>query len=373
MLEEVTIENFKSIRAQTVKLNQLNLLIGQNGAGKSNFISLFRFLERLSEQQLAAYIFKAGGIGSFLFGGFEHSDFIRVEMNFAVPTPRSRPLLEHNSNTYMFGIQANGEDYRFGGETVGYRQIQKNSHRKEHILTSGKESGLKKSTALYATYVYHYIRKLKVFHFHDTSDNAPVKLPQPIDDSETLYGEAQNLAPFLFMLRQNQADTYFRIVEAVRLVYPDFHDFVLEESTLAKGKIALRWTEQGGNRAFSARQISDGTLRFICLATVLLQPPGVPYMPETLVIDEPELGLHPFALHVLAELITKATLHRQLIIATQSVNLINHFRPDDLLIVRRTRDGETEFSRKPDVELAEWLDEYTLGQLWEMNFLGGKP
>ena len=366
MLEEVTIENFKSIRAQTVKLNQLNLLIGQNGAGKSNFVSLFRFLERLSEQHLAAHIFERGGIESFLFGGFKRSSSIQVKMEFKISTS--------SSNNYEFTLNSNGEDYYFHHERVGYWL--KNKHESpyfEGIGFFGKESGLMRSSDKKAKHVYNYIRKLKVFHFHDTSDNAPVKLPQAIEDSGTLDGEAQNLAPFLYMLKQRQPGTYFRIVEAVRLVYPDFHDFVLEESTLAKGKIALRWTEQGGNRAFSARQISDGTLRFICLATVLLQPPGVPYMPETLVIDEPELGLHPFALHVLAELITKATLHRQLIIATQSVNLINHFRPADLLIVSRTRDGETEFSRKPDVELAEWLDEYTLGQLWEMNFLGGKP
>lgn len=369
MLQEITIQNFKSIRDQRVKLNQLNLLIGQNGAGKSNFISLFFFLEKLSEQQLADYIFKKGGIESFLFGGYQTSSFIKVEMEFRID--------DSAANTYQFSIASNGEDYSFQHERAGYWQKENFSEPiKADLRHFGKESGLKRAGTIgyaYSKYVYDYIRKLKVFHFHDTSDIAPVKLPQAIEDSATLNGEAQNLAPFLYMLRQNQPDTYFRIVEAVRLVYPNFHDFVLEESTLAKGKIALRWTEQGGNRAFSARQISDGTLRFICLATVLLQPPGVPYMPQTLVIDEPELGLHPFALHVLAELITKATLHRQLIIATQSVNLINYFQPNDLLIVNRTRDGATEFSRKSDDELEEWLDEYQLGQLWEMNFLGGKP
>ncbi len=185
--------------------------------------------------------------------------------------------------------------------------------------------------------------------------------------------EGENLAPFLLLLKEQDFGTYHKIVETVRLVYPSFHDFALEESPRAKGKVVLRWKETSSDQVYTSKQISDGTLRFICLATLLLQPKDSRYVPQTIILDEPELGLHPFAVHVLAELIQKAAMEKQLLIATQSVSLINYFTPKDLIITEKTPDGATEFKRLKDEDFSNWLEDYSLGQLWESNFFGGRP
>src|SRR3972149_8977518 len=366
MLKNIKIENFKSIKDQNIDLKNLNVLIGQNGAGKSNFISLFKFLERLVEQQLLDYIFNLGGINNFLFNGFENSEFIKIFLEFS-PNPNA-------SNVYNFNIKSSGEDYIFSEEYIGFWNKSYNDPFKYDITGNRKEAELKtyKDRAgngqSIAKYVCDFLKDLKVFHFHDTSDNASLKVPQDIDDVYFFKNEAENIAPFLLNLKNTDSNTYNLILEVVRLVYPVFNDFELQESPTSKGKIVLRWTEKGSNNIFSVKQISDGTIRFICLATLLLQPEKSIYVPDTLILDEPELGLHPFAIHVLTELIKKAAIKRQIIIATQSVTLVNHFEPEDLLIAERNENGETVFKRKSNDSLKEWLEDYTIGELWENNF-----
>jgi predicted ATPase len=176
------------------------------------------------------------------------------------------------------------------------------------------------------------------------------------------------LSAFLYRLREMKADNYRNIVDAVRLVAPFFHDFNLRPDRLNPRKIRLEWQEVGSDSYFDAHALSDGTLRFVCLATLLLQP--VP--PTTILIDEPELGLHPYAITVLAELF-RATAHRaQLLVSTQSVTLVNQLEPQDVIVAER-REGESVFRRLEDEEIATWLDDYALGELWEKNVLGGRP
>lgn len=381
MVEQLQIINFKSIRDQTVELRQINLLIGQNGAGKSNFVSAFVFLEKLAANELTDYVIKKGGINDFLWRGFEGSRVLGFSIQLS-DEKRKCNLYDCEFTANIFG------DYQISFEGVGFgnRRDDGQLHLKRYKLPpAGKETALPEfsqrkkkglpfyAPAYYAKYVLNYLRTLRVYHFHDTSDNARVKLPQDIFNAHFLQSEAENLAPFLYNLQQNHGRAYAEIVAAVKLVYPAFADFFLRESPFAKGKMELLWRERGNEAVLHARQLSDGTLRFICLATLLLQPPELPDAPRTLVLDEPELGLHPFALHVLAELLHKAAVHRQVVVATQSVGLLNYFTPEDLLIVERNTEGETIFARKTSEELRDWLQDYTLGQLWESNLLGGRP
>jgi predicted ATPase len=374
MIHQIKIENFKSIQKQDILLNHLNVLIGPNGAGKSNFISLFRFLERLSDQQLSAHVFQSGGINNFLFNGYEVSDHLSVYLELTEEAD------SRYRNVYEFTITSDGESFRVEEEKLGFWDTQKYNHPRiyNRSLEPAQEAQLKLAPGMgnvkkVARWVFEYLKDLRLFHFHDTSDNAQMKLPQPIDDVYFLRSEAENLAPMLLHFRENHFDYYSRIVENVRLIYPLFHDFVLEESPQAKGRVMLRWKEKGSGQIFTAKQISDGTLRFICLAVLLIQPPGSHYAPTTLVLDEPELGLHPYAIRVLSELIQKISLEKQIIIATQSVNLVNYFLPEDLLVVDREDTGASVFRRLPEKDFDAWLEDYSLGQLWENNFLGGRP
>jgi len=380
MLKTIHIENFKSIQKLQLPLEPLNILIGPNGAGKSNFISLFKLLEKLMNGQLTDYIFQSGGINALLFNGFEVSEYFQVGLELGES--------ENISNTYSFIIGSDRERHFFKSEKVGFWNkkgyakpleseisLITNNGKNEAAISHWRElqSRFSPQSLSVAPHVESYLETLKGFHFHDTRDHAQMKLPQSIDDVYFFKNEAENLAPFLMHLQAHHYDVYYQIVEVVRLIYPQFHDFELEESPFAKGKVVLRWRESSSGQIFHARQISDGTLRFTCLATLLLQPKGTNYVPPTILLDEPELGLHPFAIHILADLIHKAAQNRQVIIATQSVSLINYFTPNDLIVVERDANGASNFSRKKDEDFEQWLEDYSLGQLWENNFLGGRP
>lgn len=374
MITKLAIENFKSIQRQEVELDRINILIGPNGAGKSNFVEVFHFLERLSEQQLQQYIFQSGGVNALLFRGFKKHPNLRILVEFA---KEKDPALR---GIYEIRLLSNGEEMRVEHERLRFfdanaiKQAEENQVKYPAALETRLKnfSEWRKENNL-AHHFYRYFKDLKVFHFHDTSDNAPVKLAQPIDDIYFLKADAGNLAPLLLHFREQYPETYRRIVQVVGLVYPLFHDFELAESPRAKDHVALRWREKGNDQVFTAKQISDGTLRFICLATLLIQPPDSAYVPNTIVLDEPELGLHPFAIEVLGELIQKTSLEKQLIVATQSVGLINYFQPEQLLITERAENGATQLRRLKDKDFAAWLEDYSLGQLWENNMLGGKP
>ena len=374
MIKRLQIENFKSIQSQFIELTNLNVLIGQNGSGKSNFISFFTFLERLIDKRLEEYIFDKGGINTFLYGGYELSQRIGVSAELSKITP-----LNYN---YEFEIYSNGIDYQLGFEVL--QELNKQGNPSTAHIANPHPNYNRHETKLYEQFagegsakaqkeILNYIKSFRIYHFQDTSDNAKCKLPQDIDDVYQLKREAENIAAFLFFLRNQYTSNYNQILETIRIVYPQFHDFELQEMPNAKGKIILRWSEKSSENIYFPTQISDGTLRFICLATLLLQPQDIENSPQTIILDEPELGLHPFAIHVLAELIKKCALQKQVILATQSVTLINYFQPEDLLIVERNKEGATEFKRKDTESLKEWLEDYTLGQLWENNFLGGRP
>ena len=154
------------------------------------------------------------------------------------------------------------------------------------------------------------------------------------------------------------------------MVAPFFGDFYLRPTSNNTDNIQLEWTEKGQDIPFKASELSDGTLRFMLLATVLLQPEY--FMPSVIIVDEPELGLHPYAIAVLAGLIQSAGQAYQLIISTQSVELVNEFDAEDLIVVDKM-DGASSFNRIDEKALKAWLAEYSLGDLWKRNLLGGRP
>ena len=207
-----------------------------------------------------------------------------------------------------------------------------------------------------------------VYHFHDTSESARIKQTGDIADNQVLRPDASNLAAFLFLLKEKHPDHYAGIVDRIRMVAPFFDDFLLRPQPLNEEKIRLEWKERGSDAYFNAHALSDGTLRFICLATLLLQPS----LPSIVLLDEPELGLHPYAIAVLADLLRDAATKTQVVASTQSVSLVNQFEPKDVIVVER-EGPETTFRRLDQADMAQWLEEYTLGELWEKNVLGGRP
>lgn len=362
-LSKLTIKGYKSIQSlENFELGNLNILLGANGAGKSNFISVFKLLANVYVQNLQLYIQENGGVDTFLHYGRKKTKKISMAFYFAdngyefslIPTKDNRLIFENEvlcftgSWMYPSGVIARPSS------TI--------------INSAHSEATLKDSSHKYVKYIKPAIESWRVYHFHDTSDTALVKQIQPANDNLRLKTDAANLAAFLMRLKQKFPKNYEQIVNTIQLVAPFFADFVHRDD---EESVQLEWLEAGNlDTLFKAHVLSDGTLRFICLATLLLQP--FQLMNDTILIDEPELGLHPYALSVLADLIKRAAEEKQLIISTQSVELINYFSANDIIVADRVNDVST-FKRLDEEHLKDWLEDYTLGDLWKQNIIGGRP
>lgn len=362
-IQTIEILGYKSIRQAYVNLRALNVLIGANGAGKSNFISVFRFLNDLINQNLQLHVGRVGGADVLLHFGRKTTREMLIGIAFTEHSKGGRYrylslLMPAENNELIFAREKVSEDDQ------DVWNIDLGAGHRESTL----------GTRVEAIKVAHYIKQAmeswRIYHFQDTSDSAKVKQSGDIDDNRFLRPDASNLAAYLYLLRETEPDHYRQIVSAVRLIAPFFADFNLRPSPLNPDKIRLEWSERGSELYFNAHALSDGTLRFIALATLLLQPPN--RLPATILLDEPELSLHPYAIVVLASLLRSAATHTQVIVSTQSVTLINQFGPEDILVVEKEGQAST-FRRFDEYEIADWLDEYGMGDLWEKNIIGGRP
>jgi len=371
ILETISIQGFKSIRdLKDFKLNHINILIGSNGAGKSNFVSFFRLLSETVEQRLQLFLAQEGGADACLFMGPQETKELRVELKFdvngysfsLVPTADGRLAFSDESTLYK-GHLVHGKT---NARSLG------SGHFEARLKDRKDESGVFASKGV-PSYVYETLSNCVVYHFHDTSLFAKVRRPGAINDNVALRPNAENLAAFLFRLEATHTETYAKIRDVVRLAAPFFDDFKLRPVPTNPELIQLEWQQRDSSYPMLASQLSDGTLRFICLATALLQPAR----PKTMLFDEPELGLHPYALSLLGNLVQKSVAPwgvpiNQVILSTQSALLLNEFMPEDIVVVERA-DGQSVFHRLATAQLNEWLADYTLGELWQKNLLGGRP
>jgi len=365
-LERIVLKGFKSIREADITLRPINVLIGANGSGKSNFISLFHFMNRLVNQGLQQFVAQSGGANQILHYGRKTTERLHIELWFRTG--------EKTTNGYECSLIPTAEDLLvFEAERTYFHRA---GYDRPYV---GKQFNMVHSETLLpewsreepvSGYVLEALKSWQVYHFHDTSEAAKVKQMGDIHDNLFLRPDASNLAAYLYLLRETEPAYYRNIVETIRMAAPFFGDFILRPSPFNPEKIRLEWQERGSDMLFGPHALSDGTLRFICLTTLFLQPPD--RLPATIVLDEPELGLHPYAIKLLADMVRSASEHTQVILATQSVTLVNQFSPEDILIVDRVQ-GETVFRHLSEEEIASWLEDYGLGDLWEKNLLGGRP
>lgn len=361
-LDTLTIRGFKSIKElDALELRPLNVLIGANGAGKSNFVDFFRLLRAIVEQRLQSHVAQHGPVDGYFFNGVGFTLTIDVQLTFGL-------------NAYSTSLFATTEGRLILlSEDTGFWQGEE--WRQTRIASSADESALRQRaddrglTARHGPnhYVYKALSSWHVYHFHDTSFTAGMRRDSGIEQTERLSPTGANLAAFLLGLRTTHPSIYQRIRSTIQRIAPYFDDFVLgvrKERT--EDQVRLTWRQRGTDYIFSPGHFSDGTIRFICLVTALFQPTP----PTTIVIDEPELGLHPEALAVLAGLLRSASSQTQVIVATQSPTLLSHFAPEDVITVDHV-DGASQFRRLDPEALKEWLTEYSLGELWLKGNIGG--
>ncbi|WP_017760262.1 AAA family ATPase [Pseudacidovorax intermedius] len=363
-IDTISVEGYKSFaKVDQFALGNLNVLIGANGAGKSNFLSLFRLLTAASQGNLQTYVKSQGGPDVLLHGGRKRTPQLSIALRFrpngSVVNGYDITLAPTADNRFQFVREVPWIDGDFG--ITRYQ-----------LGSAHEEARLLADTRQVSQYVARWMKSWQQFHFHDTSEGAAVKLPHPSNDNLRLKPQADNLAAYLYRLRalpSHQA-AYQRIVDTVKLAAPFFGGFV--DRAPMPNTVELEWFEQSDPETpYRAHTLSDGTLRFICLTTLLLQPSHL--LPDTILIDEPELGLHPFAINLLADMMKELAQTKQLIVSTQSVELLNAMEPKDVVVAQRV-DGATTLERLDAEELRGWLDDYqSLGELWKRNVIGGRP
>jgi len=345
MITRLKIEAYKSIKSLDIKLEPINILLGSNGVGKSNFISLFSLLKNIYNRNFQNYVEVKGGADSFLHFGKKHSQEINIDICFGNE--------DEDKNRFILNLEEAQDSLIIESVDTSFFMYKWCDH---HFESNVRESNFANINTSQAYYVNDYLQEFDVYHFHDTGDKSPMKGKCNVDDNHKLSSNGSNIAAFLYYLKEKEPKHFKRIEMTIRSIAPFFDEFRLHPTRLNEEKIQLEWREKGFPDAyFNAYHLSDGTLRFICLATLLMQPNP----PKTIIIDEPELGLHPVAINKLSALIRKVSAKTQVIVSTQSVSLIDNFQPEDIIVTDR-KDSSSTFKRLDSSELSEWLQEYIL-------------
>jgi predicted ATPase len=361
-ITRIGVGRFKSIKdLQALELNAVNILIGANGSGKSNLISFFRLLHAIGEGRLQNFVATAGFADTLLYYGSKESPEMWGSVDFSAKT---------GPGLYFVRLAATATDSLvFSAEDVEYRTTKSSAPKRTHLGQGHKESLLLEGSHPF-TEVWNVLSDPQIFHFHDTSDAAAIRKPGYIDDNRYLQNDGGNLAAFLYALNKRKPEYYRRVKDTMRQIAPFFDDFVLQPPRENENTIRLNWKDLDSEHLFGPHQLSDGTLRVMALVTLLLQPETE--LPSLIILDEPEIGLHPYAMEIVASLIRSAAVHTRLLIATQSVALVNHFSPEDVIVATRS-DAQSRFDRLDSKDLEVWLKDYSVGDLWEKNLIGGTP
>ncbi|NLS95199.1 MAG: AAA family ATPase [Planctomycetaceae bacterium] len=376
MLKQISIEGYKSIRSMSLELRPLNVLIGANGAGKSNFLSFFGLLKSVVDKKFQLHVGHVGGAESILFGGVKRTQEIKASMVLEdADTERTYKL------KWMFSMPDSlrfaRETVLFAKETVSYPDETKNAYCIDMLDSHGPdarfESGIRDRAARgdeHAARFQHLFGTSYVYHFADTSYSAAFQHQCYIHDNRRLAPDGRNLAAMLYRYRHTAPERYERLLWTIKQVAPWFDDFSVEPLALNPENVMLNWRHVGFDMEFGPHQLPGGGFRAFALVTLLLQP--IEDLPDLLLIDEPELGLHPEAVAIVASLIHQVSHYTQVLVATQSTGLLDHFEPEDVVVVD-LKDNASVFRHLEREELAEWVDDFALSELWEKNYLGGGP
>lgn len=349
-LERIQVKGFKSIREMDLELRPLNVLIGANGSGKSNFLEVFRLLNQIVEERLQYYVAKEAGANRLLHFGSKTTSEIELKLQFNNGLYYEVRLATAQGDRLIIAEEKWGQ----GGVDFKY-----NGHPETKLLAM-REPPFDELVKIFKSW--------RIYHFHDTSDRAKIRLTGNIHDNEFLRSDASNLAAYLYLMNKLHPNHYRRIVKTMQMIMPFVEDFDLHPVAENQDTIMLAWREKGFGESLKAHVLSDGSLRFMALTTLLMQP----NLPPLLLIDEPELGLHPYAVNLMLEMIESAAVSTQVIVATQLTKVVDQLAPQDTIVVNRDEKAST-FKRFSEQEIEHWLAEYSLGELWEKNVLGGTP
>lgn len=357
MIEYIEIEGFKSIKKMQMELKPINILIGSNGSGKSNFISFFKLINAIFNERLQKFVIEEKADNLLYFGRKTTKKLF------------GKFIFDNNSfkNAYYFKLLSAANSEMLIEKEASSFEVDREGITRYYIRDFLVESSIAKSDLQTDESLKIHLKSLQSYHFHDTSSTSFLRRECDVNDNLYLKQDGRNLPAFLYLLKVKHSKIFSRIEKTIQSVAPYIANFILEPSRLNEREIELRWVDQGDPESnFSTYQLSDGTLRFIALTTLLMQPEP----PAVIIIDEPELGLHPFAIGKLAGMIQAASSKSQIIAATQSPGLISNFTPEDIIVIDKSEEEkQTVFNRLNSESLNIWLQDFTLGDLWERNII----
>ena len=365
-IESVHIKGFRSLA--DVRLDRIPnpmVLLGTNGAGKSNVLRFFEMLKEMAHLRLGEFTLRQGGSDDQLFGGARLTQRIEATVFFRTTLGRSRVMFvlqhAHPDQMTITGEQFRSLDpedsendavYLFFDQPVGYESA--------FVQESGSSTAdmrLRKAAGLLADCAH--------YQFHDTSDCAPVKTRWDVEDNHRLLGHGGNLASVLLSLQKNEARRFDLICKQIALVVPDFNGF---QNVEHYGKTILRWRSKATGKTIGAHLTSDGSLRCFQLVTLLNLPDAL--LPRIVLLDEPELGLHPAAVALISQMVKSLAGRRQVIVATQSPHFVDAFGLKEVVVLE-LRDGRTEATKPDPSRFSRLLKDYSTGELWWKGVLGG--
>lgn len=378
MLKKLTVHGFKSIERQTIALGALNVLIGANGSGKSNLLGALSFFKESALGNRDVLVKQLGGANRLLYHGKKTTKacFFACEGEEFSYEQTLIPVAGDRLEVVKEGLAILGSNVEWaeGGSDIDNLEEQLRDEEEGHLKDAAARGELPEEEAEDQLRDFpsakQNIEGWRRYHLHDTSATAAVKATCNIDDNRYLREDASNLAAYLYWLKLKHPVEYRRVVSLIKLAAPYFDDFVLEPLRRNEQTIRLEWKQRNSDAYFDADSLSDGTLRFVCLTTLLNQPRSS--MPSLIIVDEPELGLHPLAIRLLAEMLDAASEYTQILVATQSVTLLDNFPIEQVIVADHDGRGSL-FRRLKADDYRMWLENFSVGELWEKNVFGGRP
>lgn len=362
-IQEVHVAGFCSLKEVCLEPGRLTVLIGPNGAGKSNLLQALRLIPLLRTRSLQRYVAEHGFGAALLHYGAKATEAIDLGV-----------VIRDQGTTFRYDARlAFAPDDTLYFQTENAARVNPDDtwtisslgggHRESHLLDE-----VYRDTTVAA--VNEWLGQMTFYHFHDTSPQSKLRTHARREDDRYPRSDGSNLAAYLLRLKESgdSADqkAWQRINRHCRHIAPAIKQL---DPVAVNGSVRLDWIDDRDQR-FGCHQFSDGTLRALALITVLSQPSGC--LPRLISIDEPELGLHPSAIALITELCRSISRHTQIVLSTQSTELLDYFNADEVVVVERQQ-GETKLTRLSSEALQNWLEDYSLSELYGKGVIGGKP
>jgi predicted ATPase len=362
-IQKIHVSGFCSLKDVALEPGRLTLLIGPNGSGKSNLLQALRLIPLLRTRSLQRYVAEHGFGAALLHYGPKITESIEIGV-----------LIRDQGSSYRYDARlAFAPDDSLYFQTENAARVSPDGTWTISTLSGGhRESKLLEASPDDQTVaaVNRWLARMTFYHFHDTSAQSKLRTHARREDDRYPRSDGSNLAAYLLRLKESDQDddrkSWQRINRHCRHIAPAIKEL---DPVAVNDSVRLDWIDDRDQR-FGCHQFSDGTLRALALITVLSQPTAK--LPRLISIDEPELGLHPSAIALIAELCRSISRHTQIILSTQSTELLDHFSADEVVVVESDH-GETRLTRLSSDALQRWLDDYSLSELYNKGVIGGKP